>query len=76
MLGLALVRAQADVCQFLNPNAILRFVLSKAELVGLVIEKTQICLRISEFTSIINFWQKLGHLDSFCLKIRQLVQKL
>ena len=39
LLGLALVWAQADVCQFLNPNAILRFVLSKAELVRLVIEK-------------------------------------
>ena len=45
MLGLALVRAQADVCQFLNPNAILRFVLSKAELVGLVIEQNSDLLK-------------------------------
>ena len=48
--GLALVWAQTEVCQFLNPNVILRFVLSKAEIVGLDLfnKKTHICLSISE----------------------------
>ena len=47
MHGLALIWAQAEVCQFLNPNAILRFVLSKAELVGLdlVIKKNSNLLK-------------------------------
>ena len=73
MLGLALVQAQAEVCQFLNPNAVLRFVLSKAELVGL-----DLVIKKSDFRIYSNnqFLAKLGHLDSFCLKIRQLVQKL
>ena len=43
---------------------------------SLASDKPQICLRISEFSSTINFWQNLWHLDSYFLNICQLPQKL